>query len=114
MRKPVRPFIREYKSRPSRSLIPKDMIDSSSNAPVKRFEELDAANSIHRTVSEASHTRFRDAGEHDGSLKVGSPPKAPTGRILPCLLEQSNHPDGQPEKVRRARRRVIEVRTVEA
>jgi hypothetical protein len=114
MRRAVRPFIREYKNRSSRS-IPKEMIESASTATDRGSMASDSAAPVHQNAKswatfDAAHAIF-DAGEkHPAALRDESSPKMATGRILPCLLQQFNHADGQTEREKRTRKRVMHVK----
>ncbi len=99
MRKPNRPFVREYKSRSPRPLIPKEMIESVS--ALIDMEFVDTGTLKPDRSRAKSHSEFEAAP----AMAHASEKATTTGRVLPCLLHQINHKKTKTEKERPAKKR---------
>ncbi len=103
MPKPSRPFIREYRKRSSRPLIPKEMTESVS--AVTDIELVDS------DTSKPAQQRTKSGAGFDAAPAIFhvSEQHVATGRVLPSLLHQINHTNSKTEKERRPRKREMEI-----
>jgi hypothetical protein len=98
MRKPVRSFIREYKSRSSRFIISREMIESVSGSPEKASVNIDSAkyfpqSSSSKAAFDAANAIFQTSLSSDTPAKPEIASEIVTGRVLPCLRQDISHSD---------------------
>jgi hypothetical protein len=98
MRKPVRSFIREYKSRSSRFIISREMIEGVSGSPEKASVNIDSTkyfpqSSSSKAAFDAANAIFQASLSSDTPAKPEIASDIVTGRVLPCLHQDISHSD---------------------